>query len=78
MTPKEKAIQLFNRYDYLFVSSSKEYIVLACVSCVDEIIKANPTELVDGALFTINPINGMVKSNATKYWEQVKEELKNI
>lgn len=66
MTPKEKAQELCKRLMEYSVSryNAKEQAII----CVDEIIKANPTEL-----------SGPFARGCTiNYWQQVKEELKKM
>lgn len=65
MTPKGKALQLFDKYDNIL---HKEYNNLEAIKCalisVDEIIKACEYNLVE--------------SNNTDWWNKVKAEIKNL
>ena len=66
MTPKEKAKELVNKYDFDHneFDYSKEYALIA----VDEIIKANPHS---------NPFNTDIVSTM-KYWNEVKQEIEKL
>ena len=66
MTPKEKAKELVNKYDFDHneFDYSKEYALIA----VDEIIKANPHS---------NPFNTDVVSTM-KYWNEVRHEIEKL
>lgn len=64
MTPKEKAKELCDLY-WNYADTWKKASVLA-ILCVDEIIKANPTNWDDGP------------ESQIPYWQQVKEELQKM
>lgn len=79
MTPKEKAIELFDKYATYVVmwSGGIEVEKQNCKQCaliaVDEIINSSPAR---------SPINdgsdAMPHFRAVKYWEQVKQEIEKL
>jgi hypothetical protein len=64
MTPKEKAIELFDKYDYILY---KEYNNLEAKHCaliaVEEILEVG---------------NVIISYNVTDYWEEVKQEIEKL
>ena len=69
MTPKEKAEELYNKY-YQFIADSsypEEMAKLCALIAVEDIIHS----------LVIIPF-GMQYINAIDYWEEVKEEIKNL
>jgi hypothetical protein len=70
MTPKEKAQELYNKFDAVWIP----------IYMVDEIIKANPTEK-EGGIKMYTPSTKkwhVTREETVDYWQQVKEELKNM
>lgn len=78
MTPKEKAAELLSMFEQETMPFHEVLNIKIALICVDQIIKASPTELVDGSMFTMHPVAGMVKIDTTSYWQQVKEELQKM
>jgi hypothetical protein len=68
MTPKEKAEELYTRYDSLFKAPFKKHQQLkdCCLIAVDEIINS------------IVIIDLTAAENQFTYWEKVKEEIENL
>ena len=64
MTPKEKAQFLFKMFRPFTLSNASTKDI--SIKCVDEIIKANPTNWDEGPESTM------------PYWQQVKAELKKM
>lgn len=75
MTPKEKAIELFDTYYYEFdfntvrVNKQRKLAKQCALIAVDEIIEATKTEI------DRPDYNGVVLD---KYWQEVKTELENL
>jgi hypothetical protein len=77
MTPKEKAIELVDKYwqlNYDWDGTTKEgWAKDGALIAVDEIIKSSPAR---------SPINDssdfMPHFKAIKYWEEVKQEIENL
>ena len=83
MTPKEKAIELFDKYYRLFnnfpnyqyvienlntIQDEKLYITKQCaLIAVDEILKA-----------VNNPDETFLCKDGVDYWSQVKQEIENL
>lgn len=67
MTPKEKAIELVNKFTVVGLQQRNEGIQCALIA-VDEIIRANPHS---------NPFNTDVYSTM-EYWQQVKTEIEKL
>jgi len=65
MTPKEKAQELYHTFYNKIYMYGAPAVRLAII-CVDEIIKANPTNWDDGP------------ESQIPYWQQVKEELQKL
>lgn len=82
MTPKAKAIQLFQRFlplshatkmglygfDY-DEKTQTENTKLICVDCINEILNANPHG---------NPLNGNAHLSSIDYWVEVKNEIEKL
>jgi predicted proteasome-type protease len=77
MTPKEKAIELVDKYNnsiMSFLSDNMKYqnAIKCALIAVDEILKANP----------IIPLQFMLESEsldaANEYWQEVQQELENL
>jgi predicted proteasome-type protease len=77
MTPKEKAIELVDKYNnsiMSFLSDNMKYqnAIKCALIAVDEILKANP----------IIPLQFMLESEsldaANEYWQEVKQELEKL
>lgn len=81
MTPRQKANQLFNRY-YNEVGMFKFDAKHSALIAVEEIIESEKLDY----LFSKEEINSMeftsdsmwVYERFTEYWEEVKEEIRNI
>lgn len=77
MTPKEKAIELLNKYNSLQVSFYKNqdpsygYAKQCALIAVDEIIKSGCTLPSSQTYYGCN-------EEATDYWQEVKQEIINI
>lgn len=72
MTPKEKAVELVNRYKNLHGHPTEQYLdsedsKMCALVAVDELINA-ATPLYD----SFWPVN------TTEYWTEVKQEITNI
>lgn len=71
MTAKEKADELFNKFNETFYpyfgKHPKDHIINYCLICVDQIINSNPHS---------NPFNTNVVSTMG-FWLEVKKELEN-
>ena len=71
MTPKEKAKELFDKFNY----EGKHYLMLDAKQCaliaVDEIIKATPH-------YPSLPLELMPHFSAMKYWKEVKQEIEKL
>ena len=79
MTPKEKAIELYNKF-YMAIPSdemglSDEASRLCALIAVDELIKYHD-EFMDVVRYEL-PSN-IVASIPYKYWDDVKQEIENI
>ena len=78
MTPQEKAKELYEKFSLYtrtgdeedifgeYDKANKYFNKNACLLCVQEIIKCNPTNWDDGAESTI------------PYWEEVKNEINKL
>jgi hypothetical protein len=78
MTPKEKAIELFEKYDntltYLeYKTKSKQCALIA----VDEIIKSNPHIYIERVSIGGDNIYNEAKINI-RYWKEVKIEIEKL
>ena len=65
MTPKEKAMEIAMKFDE---KGETDNAIQCALICVDEILKNQPYDI-----YTIDQCN-----NLTKYWKEVKKELKRI
>jgi ABC-type Zn uptake system ZnuABC Zn-binding protein ZnuA len=69
MTPKEKAIELYEKYEFVYIQNytSKHEVKQCTLIAVDELIEDNKIneELVNGGL-------------NKQYWEQVKTEIEKL
>lgn len=74
MTPKEKAIELFEKHfefvEALSASNQIENAKQCALITVDEIIKANP--------HSTPTIYGVPPYSTIKYWEEVKQEIDQL
>lgn len=79
MTPQERAKDIFNSFKERLHPLGILYVKVAACACVDEIIKANPAEVLNDD-FNRNPQNGnkFIVMSKVPYWREVKEELKKI
>jgi hypothetical protein len=78
MTPKEKAVELVNKYrTYIRIADKYDYNVSedeihiskqCALTSVNDIINANPHS---------NPLNTDVYSTMS-YWQEVKQEIENL
>jgi len=76
MTPKEKAIELVEKYmllDYNSNLSNKKSKQCALI-CVDEILEEVPTEILDTYKFETN----FVINERYNFWQKVKEEINKL
>ena len=76
MTPKEKAKELvdrylniqdsigFNSHNLMYLKEAKQCVLI----CVDEILQTIPKEVMSYKPFMMN----------TDYWQEVKEEIKEL
>lgn len=77
MTPKDKAVELLNKFRESIYNSNmysgQEVTVMECaLICVDEILNSQPTKpCEEGDLY-----DNMV--SAESYWKQVKKELEKL
>lgn len=71
MTPKEKAIELLDKYDFVYIANyTSMFEVKNCaLIAVDEILK----ELLD---YKFN--NDMDDESSINYWNKVKQELDKL
>lgn len=72
MTPKEKAIELYQKYELLGIDftrgvSMKEYSKQCALIAVDEVID----------ILSVLPY-GMEYLSHIDYWEEVKQEIENL
>jgi len=72
MTPKDKALELYNKYeqlgrDFTRGVSMKEFAKQCALISVDEIIKTNPYEW-----------DGKDLNSTIDYWQEVKQEIENL
>jgi hypothetical protein len=82
MTPKEKAEELFDKFNnpdrtnYPYYSHNAQQCALIAV---DEIIKSNPLEPNDTSDW-LQPEDWFSEANksAEKYWEEVKKEIEAL
>ena len=69
MTPKEKALELFDKFNnpdttrYPYVHNAQQCTLIA----IEEIIKANPYE-----------INKTDMDSTIDYWQEVKQEIEKL
>ena len=72
MTPKEKAEELYSKYDLLFSAPWKKHISTkqCALIAVEEIINAIYNEDFDGHLID--------EHDAASYWQEVKEEINKL
>jgi len=72
MTPKEKAIELFDKYDYILWKEYNNFEAKRCaLIAVDEIINTG--------LLSNQPIKHQAIADIhTEYWKEVKQEIENI
>lgn len=66
MTPKEKAIQLINKFTYWNTSQAEREGILSALNVVDEVLFSNNT------FFETN-----IPHECWKYWIEVKQEIIN-
>ena len=69
MTPKEKAEDLMQKYDFVYIANytSRHEVKQCALIAVDELINA-ATPVYD----SFWPVN------TTEYWQEVKQEIENI
>ena len=77
MTPKEKAIELYNKYDNLIRDFTKGISIKDCskqcaLIAVDEIIKSEPSQkgMIMGGV--------QLRYLAIDYWQEVKQEIEKL
>jgi len=70
MTPKEKAIDLVDRYYWTFGDGylGEQHIQCALIA-VDELMKST---------LPSSDFGGHISINATEYWQEVKQEIENL
>jgi len=70
MTPEDKAIELYEKYDSLFIAPYKKHkdTKQCALIAVDYIITSNPHS---------NPFNTNVYSTMS-YWQEVKTEIEKL
>ncbi len=87
MIPKEKAIELFDKYDMIIYTDQdhKSQCKRCAIRAVNEIIDAyyylNVEVLHTQFGQILNKINGEIRIKYTEfvmYWEQVKQEIENL
>jgi len=71
MTPKEKAIEIYNYYEQLARDftrgvSIKEFAKLGALKAVDEILDV------------LNQIHWVIVGKDFKYWQEVKQEIEKL
>ncbi len=67
MTPKEKAKELFDKYNYFLpdaIEINKEHLKYCSLIAVDEILNAT------NSIYVFNSLN--------EYWKEVKKEIEKI
>ena len=73
MTPKEKAIELINKYNLIILDTalggSNKKVKQCAFIAVDEIIKIAPNDI---------SIFGTDFLTIKEYWQRVKEEIQNL
>jgi hypothetical protein len=69
-TPKQKAVELIDKFTYWNTSEAEREGIKSALSCVDEIIN----ELEDVTNFTGNKFS----SKMLKYYREVKREINKI
>jgi hypothetical protein len=76
MTPKEKAKQLYDKYEFVYIQNytSKHEVKQCALMAVDEIIEEYENEICEVGYDHDWPMWEIRK----KYWQQVKEEIKNL
>ena len=73
MTPKDKALELYNKYeqlgrDFTRGVSMKEFAKRCALIAVDEIIKTGPLKMIDwGEIISDKP-----------FWIEVKQEIEKL
>jgi hypothetical protein len=77
MTPKEKALELYNKYeqlgrDFTRGVSMKEFAKQCTLIAVDEIINTNPKIIINWAF------SGTQEFNNISYWQEVKKEIEKL
>ena len=80
MTPKEKAINLFNSYVKLLpLGSNVERAKQGALIAVDEILKSSPLDPNNSEEW-LQPEDWFSDANisAEKYWQEVKQEIENL
>lgn len=68
MTPKEKAVELYNKFKISAFSVRDNEAKRCALICVDEIIATCPQK--ENEIFAV--------SKGMKYWEEVKAELEKM
>jgi hypothetical protein len=79
MTPKEKAQELYNKYEFVYIQNytSKHEVKQCVLIAIDEIIE----ELKQwGApmIFEESSENSWAEKRMNRYWEDVKKELESF
>jgi imidazole glycerol phosphate synthase subunit HisF len=75
MTPKEKAKELYKKYEFVYIQNytSKHEVKQCVLIAVDEMIESMPTD------YNVWKDNGANFVNAyTYYWTQVKQEIEKL
>jgi len=80
MTPKDKAIELYNKYeqlgrDFTRGVSMKEFAKQCALIAVDEIIEASPTNPLKSGYIEL--YSDMV-DECIEYWQEVKTEIEAL
>ena len=78
MTPKEKALELVARFDYLDITSGMKYqdSKICALICVEEILK-NLKQDLEVSKDLHSHANGLVAGNIF-IWQQVKTEIEKL
>jgi hypothetical protein len=74
MTPKEKAKELYNRYEFVYIQNytSKHEVKQCALLAVDEILKSAPSKPGYG------PYIESDIEQAAFYWQEVRDEIEKL
>jgi hypothetical protein len=77
MTPEEKAIKLYEKYDLLFKAPFKKHkdTKQCALIAVEEIINSNPIVKIR---FEKNNCSWIESKSNINYWQEVKQEIEKL